>query len=355
MPSFKSTLSTDQVAPAERVPYWCEWISQLFCGLQSDLYGDTDFDGRMATECAGDVVFTRLEGNRHRVTKSDRLIRHSEIGYLKIVAPFRGTAGVGQSGRQVWVSPGEWSIYDTTDVYSVANPMRVEHLIVMVPKSLLRERGLPMHDLTARRLGAGISRLALQAMRGAWYELPSIAPEAARGLGDTIVQLIRLSLLELAGADSAPTQRESLRERIKQLVERRLGDPSLNVEAIATALNCSRRQLYNAFSEEPDGVAGYVLARRLEACRRDLTDVAQRGRSITEIAFDRGFNHPAHFSRAFKARFGITPSVHRDQTSMHRFSGGRSLEQPVTSDAAKRGDHVVHGRWQAQPRYSREV
>ena len=64
---------------------------------------------------------------------------------------------------------------------------------------------------------------------------------AARGLGDTIVQLIRLSLLELAGAGSAPTQRESLRERIKQLVERRLGDPSLNVEAIATALNCSRR------------------------------------------------------------------------------------------------------------------
>jgi len=310
MPSFKPTMSTDHVAPADRAPYWRDWIDRLFCGLQSDLYGDVDFDGHMATEHAGDVVLTRLEGNRHRVLKNDRLVRGSEIGYLKIVAPYRGSAGVEQCGRRAWVSPGEWSLYDTTDVYQVDNPMRVEHLIVMVPKAALVERGLPLHELTARRLGTagGISRLALQTMRGAWYELPSIAPEAARGVGETIVQLIRLSLLELAGGESAPTQRASLRERIKQLVERRLGDPSLNVEAIALALNCSRRQLYNAFSEEPDGVAGYVLARRLDACRRDLADPAQQHRSITEIALERGFNHPAHFSRAFKARFGITPS-----------------------------------------------
>jgi len=313
MPSFKPTMSTDHVAPAERAPYWRDWIDRLFCGLQSDLYGDRDFDGHMATEQAGEVVLTRLEGNRHRVMKNDRQVRGSEVGYLKIVAPYRGSAGVEQSGRQVWVSPGEWSLYDTTDVYQVANPTRVEHLIVMVPKASLADRDFPLHQLTARRLGAGggISRLALQAMRGAWYELPSIAPDAARGLGETIVQLIRLSLLELAGRASAPTQRESLRERIKELVDRRLGDPSLSVDAIAVALNCSRRQLYNAFGDEPDGVAGYVLARRLEACRRDLADPAQQGRSITEIALDRGFNHPAHFSRTFKARFGITPSEAR--------------------------------------------
>lgn len=313
MPSFKATISTDQVAPAERAPYWREWIDRLFCGLQSDLYGDVDFDGHMATENAGEVVLTRLDGNRHRVMKNDRLVRGSEVGYLKIVAPYRGSASVEQNGRRVWVAPGEWSLYDTTDVYQVANPTRVEHLIVMVPKASLHEHGLVLHELTARRLGSGggISRLALQAMRNAWHELPAIAPEAARGVGDTIVQLIRLSLLELAGAASAPTQHASLRERIKTLVERRLGDPWLNVEAIAVALNCSRRQLYKAFGDEPDGVAGYVLARRLEVCRRDLADPAQHARSITEIALDRGFNHPAHFSRAFKTRFGITPSEAR--------------------------------------------
>lgn len=318
MPSFTRTMSTDFVSPRERVGYWSDWIDRMFCGLQSDVYGDTDFDGHMATEHAGDVVLTRLEADRHRVLKSDRQVRASEVGYLKIVAPYRGTAGVEQQGRQAWVSPGEWSIYDTTDSYSVANPVRVEHLIVMVPKAPLVERGLPLEKLMAQRLGAGggISRLALQAMRGAWQELPSIAPSAARGVGESIMQLVQLSLLELAGRDSAPTQREALRERIKQLVARRLGDARLSVDAIAVELNCSRRQLYNAFSDEPDGVAGYVLAQRLEACRRDFEDRRLDATSITGIALRRGFNHPAHFSRAFKARFGVTPSDWRQRAAL---------------------------------------
>lgn len=44
-----------------------------------------------------------------------------------------------------------------------------------------------------------------------------------------------------------------------------LADPGLTVDRLARALNCSRRQIYNAFAEEPDGVAGYILARRLDA------------------------------------------------------------------------------------------
>jgi len=313
MPTFTPTMSTDFVSPRERVSYWSEWIDRLFCGLQSDVYGDAEFDGNMATEHAGEVVLTRLEANRHRVAKNDRQARDGEVGYLKIVAPYRGTAGVEQKGRQAWVSPGEWSIYDTTDIYRVANPVRVEHLIVMVPKAPLVQRGLQLDQLMAQRLGTGggISRLALQAMRSAWQELPSIAPSAARGVGETIMQLVQLSLLELSGRDSAPTQREALRERIKQVIARRLGDARLSVDAIAVELNCSRRQLYNAFGDEPDGVAGYVLAQRLEACRRDFADRRLDATSITEIALRHGFNHPAHFSRAFKARFGMTPSEWR--------------------------------------------
>ena len=44
-----TTISTDEVAPRERVPYWSDWVNRLFHGLRSDLYGDTDFDGRIAS------------------------------------------------------------------------------------------------------------------------------------------------------------------------------------------------------------------------------------------------------------------------------------------------------------------
>jgi AraC-like DNA-binding protein len=303
-------MTTDEVPARERAPYWADWIGRLFQGLDSDLYGDTGFDGRMTAIHAGDVILTRLEANRHRVLRSGSHVRTSEQGYLKIVAPFLGCAGVEQQGRQAWVGPGQWSLYDTTETYAVSNPVRVEHLIVMVPKAQLAERGLALRDLVARPLGdgGGVARLALETMRSAYRELPGVREDAARAVGDAITQFVHLSLLDLAGRGTAVTQREALRERIKQLVARRLGDPGLTVDTIARALNCSRRHLYNAFADEPDGVAGYLLAQRLDACRRDLLDAARGSDSITRIALERGFSSTAHFSRAFRARFGSTPS-----------------------------------------------
>lgn len=306
-------MDTNDVAPRERAGFWADWIDRLFHGLSSDLYGDADFDGRMATVRAGDVVLTRLEANRHRVMRSATLVRQSEIGYLKIVAPWVGCAGVEQKGREAWVTPDQWSIYDTTDAYAVANPVRVQHLIVMVPKERLAERGLALDPLMARRLGGsgGVAKLALQTMRNAYQELPGMSEAAARGVGDAITQLVHLSMLDLAGIGTAVTQREALRERIKRHVTEHLGDPGLSVDAIALALNCSRRQLYNAFAEEPDGVAGYILRRRLEACRRAFDDRSQAQRSITDIALEFGFSSMAHFSRVFRAHLGAAPSDYR--------------------------------------------
>jgi len=306
-------MDTDAVAPAERAGFWADCINRLFHGLRSDSYGDSGFDGRMATLHAGDVILTRLEANRHLVTRSAQQVRASEVGYLKIVAPWTGCAGVQQQGREAWVTPDQWSVYDTTESYAVANPVRVEHLIVMLPKERFVERGMALDPLMARRLGGsgGVARLALDTMRSAYRELPGMGEAAARGVGEAITQFVHLAMLDLAGIGTAVTQREALRERIKQHVAANLGDPALTVDAIALALNCSRRQLYNAFAEEPDGVAGYILRRRLEACRQSFDDRSQQGRSITEIAFAFGFSNMAHFSRVFRSHLGMAPSDYR--------------------------------------------
>jgi AraC-like DNA-binding protein len=312
-PIRETLMNTDDVSRAERSGYWHAWLARLFQGLQSDEYGDLDFDGRATTLHAGDVVLTRLAATRHRVRRSSTVARATEQPYLKIVAPWTGCAGVEQKGRETWVTPGQWSIYDTTDSYAVANPERVEHLIVMLPRDAVAERGLALDPLMARRLGhnGGIARVALQTMRSAFTELHDMPEPAACGVGDAITQLLRLSLLDLAGQVTALTQREALRERIKQHVAQHLGDRALSVDALARALGCSRRQLYNAFAEEPDGVAGYILQRRLDACRRAFDDRASHHRSITDIALGYGFENMAHFSRVFRAHVGMAPSDYR--------------------------------------------
>ena len=309
-----SVMSTDSVEPIERAAIWRDWIWTHFGGLESDLYGDTGFDGHMSASTAGDVVLTKLEANRHRVLKSPQLARANDRAYLKIVAPWQGSAAVQQQGREAWVRPGGWAIYDTTGSYEIANPERVEHLIVMLPKEQLTERGLKLEPLMARHVGgvSGIARVALETMRSTYQELPQMSETAARGAGELIVELVRLSLQELAGRESSVTQLEAFRDRIREHIGQHLRDPSLTLDHIAQALNCSKRHLHNAFSAEDDTLAHYIQRQRIQACMRELSNPTRSQRTITEIAFSWGFNNGAHFSRVFREHTGQSPSDFRE-------------------------------------------
>ncbi|MGS5089286.1 AraC-like ligand-binding domain-containing protein [Hydrogenophaga sp. A37] len=307
-------MSTDAVAPGERAAAWRDWVWRHFGGLESDLYGDTVFDGHMSASQAGDVVLTKLEANRHRVLRSPKLASASDTNYLKIVAPWQGSAAVEQQGRQAWVRPGGWAIYDTTGSYEITNPERVEHLIVMLPKQQFIERGLRLEPLMARHVGgaSGISRVALETMRSTYQELPAMSETTARGAGEMIIELVRLSLQELAGRESATTQLEAFRDRIREHIGHHLRDPDLSIERIAQSMNCSKRHLHNAFSTEDDTLAHHILRRRLQACMRDLKNPALAQRTITDIAFSWGFSNGAHFSRVFREHAGLPPSDFRD-------------------------------------------
>ena len=311
----QQALSTDHFAPGDRAPVWHVWVRQQFGGLQSDLYGDTDFEGHLHTSQAGALQLTHLEAKRHRVTRTTDLARHTDEAFFKIVAPIKGYANVEQGGRQTAVSPGSWTLYDTTRPYLIANPGSVEHLVVMIPQRDLQGSAARLGHLMARPINgqSGIGRVALTTMRSTFEELPHMSADAACGAGELLTQLVRLSLTELAGLHTPLTQREALKDRIRQYVALHLRDPQLSVEQIATALNCSKRHLYNAFAEEAHPLASYIQHQRLDACLRELQQVGPAGRPITEIALHWGFNSPSHFSRVFREHTGLSPSEFRQQ------------------------------------------
>ena len=308
-----STMSTDEIGARDRAPQWRDWIWRHFGGLESDFYGDTAFDGRMAVSRAGEVVMTKLQANRHRVLRSADMARASDDSCLKIVAPWQGSASVSQYERRASVRSGAWTIYDTARSYAVDNPEWSDHLIVMLPRDRIHVDGHRLGELMARVAGGshGISRVALETMRTTYQELPCMTEAAARGAGELIVQLVQLSLLEVAGRSTAVTQRAALRDRIRAHVASRLRDPNLSIDDIARALNCSKRLLHGAFADEEDTLAGYILRQRIAACERDLRDPRHAGRSLTEIATGCGFGNLSHFSRVFREHTGVSPSAYR--------------------------------------------
>ncbi|MET8678043.1 helix-turn-helix transcriptional regulator [Streptomyces sp. NPDC004647] len=58
-------------------------------------------------------------------------------------------------------------------------------------------------------------------------------------------------------------------------------------------------------------VGNWIRLRRLEQCRRDLHDPALCARPVSAIAVRWGFRDAAHFSRTFRATYGVPPGEYR--------------------------------------------
>ena len=315
--STARVLSTDGMPQQDTASAWCDWMALLFNGLQTDLYGDTRFEGHLCVASAGEVVLTRLDADRHRVVRGSHRLRDSEEAYLKIVAPWSGTAQVHQNGQQACASNGSWVIYDTSQPYEVANPQHTEHLILTLPRRSIEQRGLRLEGLMGRNIGgsSGIARIALETMRSTYQELGTMSPPLAQRAGELLVDMVHLSLQELVGKGTARTQRQALHDRICAYVATHLRDPGLSVEAIATALNCSKRHVHNGFAGQDTSLGAFIQHSRLQLVMRELRQPELAQHTITDIAMACGFSSSAHFSRAFKAYAGMSPSEYRQQST----------------------------------------
>jgi AraC-like DNA-binding protein len=85
---------------------------------------------------------------------------------------------------------------------------------------------------------------------------------------------------------------------------------NLSLEAFAKLCGRSLSTFKREFSRHYGLSPGrWLLERRLECSARLLSTTRM---TVTDVVFECGFEQPAHFSRAFKARFGQTPSEYRD-------------------------------------------
>ena len=297
---------------AHAVGAWQHWMSTLY-GLESDVYGDQHFSARLGTFELGAVGMTKIEAQRHRVRRTSASMASHSTDFLKIVAPWQGEARICQNGREAVARSGQWLIYDTTREYEVLNPEWCEHLIITLPKSRFEDHGRAIDGLMGGYVGGseGVSRIALDMMRGTFAECRAMGQGLAQHVTDSMLQLVQLSLLDACGRAASLSTSELLLGRIKAYVRQHLRDPGLSVDAVAAALNCSKRHLYNAFANEALSISQHIWAERVALFQRELINPANRHCTLTELALACGFASGAHLSRLFKQHTGQTPAQFR--------------------------------------------
>lgn len=106
---------------------------------------------------------------------------------------------------------------------------------------------------------------------------------------------------------------DALFEAATAYVRNHLADPALSPNYLAAVLGVSRRRLYEAFAARNAQVARHIREQRLERAHDLIVHASTPTRSVAEIALSVGFADPAHFSRLFRASYGLAPTQLRTQ------------------------------------------
>jgi len=238
-------------------------------------------------------------------------IARSTDAYFLVGIQTAGRGVVRQDGRDAVLSVGDFALYDSTRPYQLLFDDAFEQIVLKLPGERLRSELRDTEALTATTVSGreGAGHLLISMIRTLREDIDALQPASALAVANGVLNILVAGLQTLPAARSPGLSQLAAFHlaRIKRCIDEQLADPALSVSSLAAQLGLSASQIHRVFGSEPMTPAQYIWERRLEACSRDLREPRLAGRTVSEIAFGRGFNDAAHFSRVFRERFGCSP------------------------------------------------
>jgi AraC-like DNA-binding protein len=289
---------------------WNAMVASTFDNLVVDA-DRTDFEGRLDVRDLGAMSLSRVASSAAVVRRGRSSL--AQRPYFKLHVQDVGRSLNLQDGREVLLDEGDLMLCDPARPYTIRFNDANRMLVLRIPSESLTGRMVDPEALCGRRL-AGDSlagALLTSFIRTLWSNGERNAPP----LGDA-VQEAALSLLSAAvreGGGTEPRNSEGGQgagARIKRFIDENLCDPDLSVSRVAGAMGVSPRYLQMVFAGMATTPLAYIRRKRLERAARALRE-SHGTCNITELSFSLGFNDLSHFSRTFKAFYGVGPREYR--------------------------------------------
>ncbi|MDX3311860.1 helix-turn-helix domain-containing protein [Streptomyces sp. NPDC054884] len=306
-------LTTASVPVGERLAYWQDALGGALASTAVSPRHDGPFDGRVTTGRLGYLRIATIEADAQQVRRTNprRTDTVPAVDCVAVGVQTAGTATLVQGGRRVFVDEGDLMVYDTARSFSLDFPRRFALRVVHLPR---RAVGLPQEELgrvtgTAIPGREGLGALMANFLTSVTVSAPPWAPAAATRLAMGMVDLFgTLADERIRRASARETlPGEHLVLRVRGHIDENLGDPGLSPQTVAAAHHISVRYLHRLFEKEGVTVARLIQQRRLARCARELTRSDASAPTVSAVAQRWGFADPAHFSRVFRAAYGLSP------------------------------------------------
>jgi len=245
---------------------------------------------------------------------------HGTDAQITVWIQLSGSACIKQADRQAALGAGDLCILRSArPARAVLDAGRL--MLANVPEAEVADRFPLWRAALGRRVATsgGAPAVFLDALRSLQRWRETLGDAGGDSFADAVVDLVG-AVICFAVPDDSGCLRRSLeqREQVKRFARQHLGDPDLSIELIAAGVDLSPRQIHRLFANEPLSLMRWIWAQRLEHCHRELTRGEDARRSVSDIAFAWGFNDQAHFSRAFRRQFGMSPREARRRAAEAR-------------------------------------
>ena len=187
-------------------------------------------------------------------------------------------------------------------------------LIVKIPRKLMRSFAPKVTQYCAPTIDtqSGSANILAKMMRDFWSWSEVLTERDHQILPGSLLRLVDAAF---GGIDSEAqlslSKKSRQLEALRRAVRENCRDVDLCVDQLAEIVKVSRSTLYGLTRLGGTTVEQLIIDARLDQIEANLIDAAFADVSLTEIAFNHGFQDLSHFSRRFKDKFGSSPAQYR--------------------------------------------
>jgi AraC-like DNA-binding protein len=304
--------STRDVPARQQFAYWREAVCEAVMNVATEDAPDTDFSGDIACAGYGEFRFASFRSTAHRIVRRPAHIGRSNHAHFLISLQRSGVGRMQQDGKTCELQAGDIGIVDGARPFSVTFPQAVDRAIAVIPSAMLHSRAPWLYERPIGRMTLvpdlhPMLRTTIERLAGP--DCQSVSE--AELLTDNLCNLVALLTARDESERNASRARISEFERMLAFVRRHLSDHLLSPQSLADHMRVSLRTVHKRFEAAETSFGRTLLELRLEAARRALSDPRCKGLTVTQIAYNSGFNDLSHFTKAFRSKSGMSPGRYR--------------------------------------------
>ncbi|MFG1827262.1 helix-turn-helix domain-containing protein [Microbispora bryophytorum] len=281
------------------------------CALELEMDDDGVFRRRLEQWRFGAITMHATHGSGMRYWQTARHLRMDSWNIVSVMTQSVGRGGFIWNDLQQSVTRDELVVTNKSAGYWEYNWAGFGSALAFMFD--LDEVALPermVHSAVPRVIHSSVTPLLLSHLRLLHRNADRLESQPdVESIGESTVALVR-ALVASVGADQSTRQdvaEETRLVRILAYIRAHITDPDLTPQHLAQVHNISLRSLYRLCEDGGLSLEKWIIRRRLDGARQDLTSPEHAHRTIDAIALSWGFTHPSHFSRRFRDTYGITP------------------------------------------------